>query len=110
MAASNRVGLPEEHGCDVKEEDVEVHYKGNATKLIHQRPRAPKPDEVLVQRIYVSGVRRAVVQRDDDSLTAEELRTHAKEVASSMLSELKTWANINSFSRRRRATARNIID
>ena len=43
---------------------------------------------VYPTRLYLTGARRAVVQRDDDTLTSEELKAHASEVAASMLSEL----------------------
>ena len=32
-----------------------------------RRTRAPKQGEVLVRRLYFTGARRAVVQRDDDT-------------------------------------------
>ena len=67
---------------------VEVYYKGDPAKLVHDRPCAPKKGDILVQRLYLTGARRAVVQRDDDTLTPEELKLHAQEVAASMLSEL----------------------
>ena len=110
IAANARAGLPPTHGCDIEPDKVEIHYSGDAVKLVYDRPRAPEEDEVIVQEIYLNGSRRTVVQRDDDILTAEELKTHAREVAASMLSELKTWAKLKCFSRRRRAGARNIID
>ena len=110
IAANARAGIQPNYGCDEEPDKVEIHYSGDAAKLVYDRPRAPRENEVLVQEIYLSGARRTVVQRDDDILTAEELRIHAKEVAASMLSELKTWAKLKCFSRRKRAGAKNIID
>ena len=60
--------------------------------------------------MYLNGARRAVAQRDDDILTADELRVHAKEVAAAMLKELLTWAKLKCFSRRKKREANNIID
>ena len=109
-AASVRAGLDPNHGIDDEPEYVEVYYQGGSAKLLHNRPCAPKKGEILVQRPYLTGARRAVVQRDDDTLTPAELKLHAKKVAASMLSELKTWARLTCFSRRNRAMAKNIID
>ena len=72
-------------------------------------PVRQKRCEILVQRLYLTGARRAVAQRDDDTLTPEELKLHAQEVAASKLSEL-TWARLTCFSRRNRAMAESIID
>ena len=110
IAANARAGIDLNHGINDEAEYVEVYYQGDSAKLVHNRTRAPGIGEVLVQRLYLTGARRAVVQRDDDTLTPEELKAHASEVAASMLSELKTWARLKCFSRRNRAMAKNIID
>ena len=110
IAANARSGVPPDYGCDEQPDRVEIIYSGPAMKLVHNRPRTPKEGEIIVQEIYLSGARRTVVQRDDDILTAEELKSHAKEVAAAMLAELKTWAKLKCFSRRKRAGAKNIID
>ena len=60
-------------------------YYGEAAKLVYDRPRALADGEALVVKMYLNGARRAVVQRDDDIPTADELRVHAKEVAAAML-------------------------
>ena len=87
-AANVRAGFDPNHGTNDEPEHVEVYYQGDPAKLVHNRPRAPKKGEILVQRLYLTGARRAVVQRDDDTLTPEELKIHAQEVAASMLSGL----------------------
>ena len=109
-AANVRAGLDPNHGMNDEPEYVEVYYQGDSAKFVHNRPCAPKKGEILVQHLYLTGARRAVVQRDDDTLTPEILKHHAKEVVASMLSELKTWARLKCFSRRNRAVAKNIID
>jgi len=64
--------------------------------------------EVLTLQIYLAtNVKKAVIERDTDNLTAEELRKHHEEVAAAILQELLTW---QSFSRKLRKFARNIID
>ena len=75
-------------GINEEPEYVEVYYQGGSAKLVYNRPCAPKQGEILVQRLYLTGARRAVVQRDDDTLTPEELKLYAREVAAPMLSEL----------------------
>ena len=87
-AANARAGLDPNHGINDEPEYVEVYYQGDSAKLLHNRPCAPKKGEILAPRLYLTGVRRVVVQRDDDTLTPEELKLHAEEVAASMLSEL----------------------
>ena len=110
IAANIQAGLDPNHGTNDEPEYVEAYYQGDSAKLVHNRPCAPKKGQILVQRLYLTGARRAVVQRDDDILTPEELKLYAQEVAASMLSELTTWARQKCFSRRNRALARNIID
>ncbi len=62
-------------------------------------------------RVYINKeLKRAVIQRDDDTLTAEEIREHKDEVDAAMLQELLTWAKHNCFSREARRNGRNIID
>ena len=87
-AANVRAGLDPNHGIDEEPEYVEVYYQGDSAKLLHYRPCAPRKGEILVQSSYLTGARRLVVQRDDDTLISEGLKLHAKEVAASMLSEL----------------------
>ena len=110
MAANQRAGLPVQDGCSDTYDYVEVHYSGDASKLVHNRPAEPKDWEVVVVKMYLTGARQAIIQRDDDVLTAEELRVHSKEVAAAMLKELQTWAKLKCFSRKSRVTAKNIID
>ena len=88
IAASARAGVDPNHGINDEAEYVEVYYQGDSAKLVHNRTRVPGKGEVLVQRLYPTGARRAVVQRDDDTLTSEELKAHASQVAASMPSEL----------------------
>ena len=87
-AAKVRAGLDPNYGIDDEPEYVEVYCQGDSAKLVHNRPCAPEKCEILVQRLYLTGARRAVVQRDDDTCTPEELKLYAQEVAASMPSEL----------------------
>ena len=62
-------------------------------------------------RVFLqSGLKKAVIERDTDNLTPEEIHTHKDEVYAAMLKELLTWQKYQCFSRRQRAGAQNIID
>ncbi len=61
-AANVRAGLDPNHGINEEPEYVEVYYQGDSAKLVYNRPCAPKKGEILVQRLYLTGARRAVVQ------------------------------------------------
>jgi len=111
MCANQRADLPLAHDLEPEVEFVEVFYEDSSWKLLTDVPRPPKEDEVVVLQINLKDqVKRAVVIRDDASLTPEEIKTHAKEVEAAQLSELKTWAKFKCFSRKSRHSARNIID
>ena len=61
-------------------------------------------------RVYLSGVKKAVIDRDTDLLTAQEYREHAAEVRAAVLEELTIWVKHGCFSRKPRKYATNIID
>ena len=65
-------------------------------------------DEVLCFKAETT--RRAVVQRDDDTLTPAQVDENWESVEKAMLEELLTWKKHQCFSRKPRAEARNIID
>ena len=76
-------------------------------------PDAPPvaSDEILVfQTSAKSATRRVVVQRDDDILTAEQVKEHCDEVQKARLKELHIWNDHKCFSRKLRRDAQNIID
>jgi len=60
--------------------------------------------------VETNATRRAVVQRDDDVLTPEQVNENWAEVEQAMQKELQTWAKLKCFSRKPRKDARNIID
>ena len=57
-----------------------------------------------------TGVRASVVERDDDNLTAEEIKTHSAAVQAAKVKELRAWQHYKCFSRKPRRNARNVID
>ena len=62
---------------------MEIQQNSYIIDLVRQRKM-----KILVQHVYLTGARGAVVQRDGDILTPEEFKLYAQEVAASMLSEL----------------------
>ena len=111
MAANVRAGLAPTFHLAEEPEYVEVYYEGDTWKLLAGIATPPAAGEVVVLRVATKeGTRRAVVQRDDDTLTAEEKVKHRREVEAAMLAELKTWAKFGCISRKSRRDAKNIID
>jgi len=115
IAANVRSDLPADHRLDEEPEFVELAYDNHTWKFLPDVPRQPEQGEVVVVRFYHAKAgkpaKRIVnVERDDNLLTAEEVKKHAEEVKAAMLKELQTWASHTCFSRRSRHGARNIID
>ena len=54
--------------------------------------------------------KKAVIERDTDLLTSDEVYKHREEVSAAILAELKTWLKYKCFERRKRSIARNIVD
>ena len=92
-------------------------------KLILEGPQEPYDHELVVvelsrfdagarpgeRRIYLAN-KKAVIERDTDLLTPDELEKHREEVVAATVAELRTWHKHGCFSRRPRRTARNIVD
>ena len=109
-AANLRAGLPLNTKAADYGDWVEIEYPAPYHKLIAEELHIAE-GETVVLRIYLSSARKkAVVERDTDDLTKEETLKHWEEVAAAMLLELQTWAKYQCFSRKPRASARNIID
>ena len=68
------------------------------------------PGEIAMLEIVLAGIKRAVIKRETDLLTADELRSHKDEVRAAILEELKIWVQYHCFERAARNTARNILD
>ena len=64
--------------------------------------RKLQPGEIVLLQMNENTVRQAVVHRDDDVLTSDQLKQHWPEVQKSMLKELLTWEKLKCFSRRPR--------
>jgi len=62
-----------------------------------------------VLQVLLAGTKRAVIQRDSDLLTNDELQNNHKLVQAAILEELRIWVKHNCFEIRERKTARNIM-
>ena len=89
---------------------VELGYVNFSWNLLPDAPADVKEGDTVVVTIYFNGERIVNVERDDDLLTAEEVKQHHDAVRAAVLKELLTWAKMQCMSRRERSIARNIID
>ena len=73
-------------------------------------PSLPNGHDIMVFKVDNSRIKAQIVQRDDDNLTPEDIKTHWKDVCIAMQTELNTWVKLRCISRKLRKNARNIID
>ena len=79
IAANLRHDQPWDYKLHEDPEFAEVCYEGDTWKLLADVPREPGPGEVVMLQIFHNKqVKRAVVKRDDDILTAEEIIKHIR--------------------------------
>eukprot|EP00974_Lingulodinium_polyedra_P123629 11187508-Lingulodinium_polyedra.AAC.1 len=89
---------PEEHeelvlySEDALPDEVELAIYPPMTTTVECGGQAKDNDMVLLQ--MGKSVRQTVVQRDDDVLTPEQLKTHWREVRQAILKELQAWAKL----------------
>jgi len=95
---------------DINASYVELAVYPPMTNTMSHLPRKPQPGEIVLLQVGPNTVRQVVVQRDDDILTPAQLKEFWPEVKKAMLKELQTWAQLKCFSRKKRSSARNIID
>ena len=83
-------------------------FPGDTAKLIRDGPVPEGHTAALL--IYNTHAKKAVVETDQDLLTKDEYRTHAKDVISAIRDELSTWIAHQCFRRKARKGAYNILD
>ena len=54
---------------------VELEFPGDSFKILSDLPKTPGTNETVVLRVYASGIKRSVIERDSDALTQEEMHT-----------------------------------
>ena len=65
---------------------------------------------MAVLQVFLGVQKKAVIERDSDLLTPDEVREHKAEIETAMVKELATWKQFGCFSRRPRRGAINVID
>ena len=73
-------------------------------------PQLVHKDDYYVVRCYPSGVKRTVVERENNILSRDEAFQHEKACNQAMLDELKRWLNLGAFERCQKEHAGNVID
>ena len=68
-----------------------------------------KQDEMMVVYSYLQGTKKAVIERETDLLTPDELRTHRPAVEAAILEELRIWVKYQTFARHKRVGVQNIM-
>ena len=66
--------------------------------------------EYYVVQAYASGLKRTVVERQNNILSIDEVRQHQAECDKAMLDELQRWNNLKAFERMPKALAHNVVD
>ena len=102
---------PEEDLREVDSEGqryVKMLFPGDTSKLIMDGPIPEGHTAALL--IYSTHAKKEVVETDQDLLTKDEYRTHAKDVIAAIRDELLTWIDHQCFRRRSRKGAYNIVD
>ena len=90
---------------------VEVSFPYYWGPVFTDLERSAVDGEVIVLRYYLNApLKKAVIERDTDDLTREELVTYRDAVVTAIATELKTYHNFKCFSRRPKQGARNVID
>ena len=89
---------------------VALEAYGHMAKVVDGLPREPQQGEHAEIRFYQAHTRKAVIDRNDDLLTDQEIRENAELVTQAILDELKTWQSFGCFERQPRAEATNLID
>ena len=72
--------------------------------------RRPGPGEIYVLRVYNTGKREIVVEREMNILTLEEARANEVAVRQAMKDELQRWTELKAIQRFPKDQAYNIID
>ena len=71
--------------------NVDMRFPGTMSKLLDALPRVPVEGEIACLRVYATGSKKTVIDRDTGLLTSQEMTSHRAEVRQSDLAELQTW-------------------
>ena len=105
--ANKRAGLPV-NTPHITPDGVELCFTTETWKLAWQgldmsKVEVPKSNEFLITKARNRNTNKTkVVERADHILSKDEMNQNWDEVAAAMITELKTWADLNCFERRPR--------
>ena len=98
----------------VATEPICVEFSRSMSKLLTPLDGEALPehkyDEHYVVWCYPSGLKRTVVERENNILSLDEAKLHWKECDKAMLDELTRWLNLGAFERFPKKDATNVID
>ncbi|CAK0867548.1 unnamed protein product [Prorocentrum cordatum] len=90
-----------------------IGFAAEAWKMLNE-PRitgeASHEDDMVILSFYDDGTAKAVIERDENLLTAAEKTEHREAVRAARLKELRHWAGFKAMSRISRKSANNLID
>ena len=72
-------------------------------------PPLGEGDHYIVQ-VFASGLKRTVVERQNNILSIDEARQNQAAVDKAMMDELQRWSNLKAFERMPKALAHNVVD
>ena len=93
---------------DAGNQGVELYYSREMSKCLLD-DTVMCSDEHAVIQIYKAGPSHAVIQRDTDLLTNEEIKQHKPAVEAAILEELRTWVKHETFVRAKRTQGMNVM-
>ena len=77
---------------------VELCFTDDMSNIILAEHQRLHTGDIATLRVYVTqAAKRAVVVKDDDILTRQELKDHAAEVSKATVAEIKIWLQNNCF-------------
>ena len=90
---------------------VELCFTEDMTPVILAEDQTPPTkNEIATMRVYVSAnTKRAVVVKEDDLLSKNEILQHSKEVADATSTELKIWIENKCFVKRKIKDSQNVM-
>ena len=88
---------------------VEVEFSRATSMLLVPDDTMPLPPlgegEHYVVECYASGLKRTVVERQNNILSIDEVRQHQADANKAMMDELMRWSNFKAFERMPKALA-----
>ena len=104
-------------GASALTESVEVQLSHQMSLLVVPTDGETLPElnhehegEYYVVQAYASGLKRTVVERQNNILSIDEVRRHQAECDKAMMDELQRWHNLKAFERMPKALSHNVVD